>query len=239
MFSQAIALWPGLGGILALFAAMLGACIGSFLNVCIYRIPRDESVIRPRSHCPHCNKLIPWHLNIPLLSWTLLGGRCRFCRGPIAVRYVLVELLTAILFVAVFLQAEPLPRLLGMQTLPDPAMIPVYWVFLSGLVLGTFVDFEHLIIPDSVTLGGIAAGLAFSFMVPALHGADSHLSGLLRSALGAAIGFGGMFLIAELGSRAALMSGKLKLKGNMVKALSFSSVVDRLNKVLSTVPTEF
>ena len=229
MFSQAIALWPGLGGILALFAAMLGACIGSFLNVCIYRIPRDESVIRPRSHCPHCNKLIPWHLNIPLLSWTLLGGRCRFCRGPIAVRYVLVELLTAILFVAVFLQAEPLPRLLGMQTLPDPAMIPVYWVFLSGLVLGTFVDFEHLIIPDSVTLGGIAAGLAFSFMVPALHGADSHLSGLLRSALGAAIGFGGMFLIAELGSRAfkkeAMGFGDVKLMGAIGAFLGWKALI--------------
>jgi leader peptidase (prepilin peptidase)/N-methyltransferase len=229
MFAHAIELWPGLAVILALFAALYGACIGSFLNVCIYRIPRDESVIRPRSHCPHCNRLIPWYLNIPVASWVLLGGRCRFCRGPIAIRYVLVELLTALLFVSVFLQWGALPRVLGLQPLPDLVLVTIYWVFLSGLVLGTFVDFEHLIIPDSVTLGGIAAGLVFSFLVPALHGATGHWTGLMRSGIGAAAGFGGMFAIAELGTRAfkkeAMGFGDVKLMGAIGAFLGWQAVI--------------
>lgn len=229
MFTHAVELWPGLAGIMALFAALYGACVGSFLNVCIYRIPRDESVIRPRSHCPHCNRMIPWHLNIPLASWILLGGRCRFCRGPIAVRYVLVELLTAILFVIVFTQWAALPRMLGMQALPELAMVPVYWVFLAGLVLGTFVDFEHMIIPDSVTLGGIAAGLVFSFMIPALHATANHWNGLMHSGIGAAAGFGGMFLIAELGARVfkkeAMGFGDVKLMGAIGAFLGWQAVI--------------
>jgi leader peptidase (prepilin peptidase)/N-methyltransferase len=229
MFAHAIELWPGLAGVLAVFAALYGACIGSFLNVCIYRIPRDESVVRPRSHCPHCNRLIPWYLNIPLLSWVLLRGRCRFCNGPIAARYVLVELLTAILFLAVFLQWAPLPRVLGFQPLPELAMVPIYWVFLAGLVLGTFVDFEHMIIPDSVTIGGIVAGLVFSVLVPALHGATDIWTGLLRSAIGAGVGFGGMFLIAEIGSRAfkkeAMGFGDVKLMGAIGAFLGWQAVV--------------
>lgn len=229
MFRQAIEVWPGLAGIFAVFSVLLGACVGSFLNVCIYRIPRDESVVRPRSHCPHCHTMIPWHLNIPLLSWLLLGGRCRFCRGPIVVRYVLVELLTAILFLAVFMQWDAISPALGMHPLPDFSLVPLYWIFLAGLVLGTFVDFEHLIIPDSVTLGGMAAGLVFSFLVPALQGAEAHLTGLLRSGIGAAAGFGGMLLIAELGTRVfrkeAMGFGDVKLMGAIGAFLGWRAVL--------------
>ena len=141
----------------ASFATLFGACVGSFLNVCIYRIPRDESVIAPRSHCPHCNTLIPWYLNIPVLSWLCLRGRCATCKGPIAFRYTLVELLTGMLFLAVFMKWAA-PATMRMPPITDPLVIPIYWIFLSGLVLGTFVDFEHFIIPDSVTIGGMVVG---------------------------------------------------------------------------------
>lgn len=229
MFLQMLQEWPEMKALFLLFTISTGACIGSFLNVCIYRIPRDESVVHPRSHCPYCEKLIPWYLNIPLFSWIFLAGRCRYCKAPISVRYVLVELLTALLFLAVALQLEPFPQFLGMQSLSYPVLVPIYWVFLSGMVLGTFVDFEHMIIPDSVTIGGIAAGLVFSFFAPEMHGAETHLSGLLRSFIGAAAGFGGMLLIAEIGTLAfkkeAMGFGDVKLMGAIGAFLGWRSLI--------------
>ena len=198
------------------FSLGMGACIGSFLNVCIYRIPRGESVVRPRSHCPHCGKLIPWYLNIPVLSWLCLRGRCANCKGPISFRYTLVEILTALLFLAVFFKWA-LPFTVHMAPLLHPAMIPCYWLALSGLVVGTFVDFEHYIIPDSVTLGGMAAGPLLCALVPALQGERIWYWGLADSLIGEAVGFGLLFAIAELGTRIfkkeAMGFGDVKLMG--------------------------
>ena len=149
---------PTLPILIAIFVGAFGACIGSFLNVCIYRIPRNESVVSPGSHCPHCNQPIPWHLNIPVLTWLVLRGRCRFCRGPITPRYLLVELLTAVLFLLILFQQDGFPRLLHMQRMDDWLLVPVYIVFTGGLILGTFVDFEFMEIPDSVTIGGSLGG---------------------------------------------------------------------------------
>ena len=143
------------------FAFVLGAAIGSFLNVCIYRLPRDLSVNQPRrSFCPSCKKPIPWYQNLPLLSWLLLRGKCANCGSRIAFRYFAVELLTALLFLAVWL-AFPWPIAL------------VYWVFVSLLVVATFIDFEHFIIPDEITIGGTVAGVLASVALPALMGEDS------------------------------------------------------------------
>lgn len=215
--------------LIACFVGLFGACAGSFLNVCIYRIPRDESVVHPRSHCPHCNTLIPWHLNLPVLSWILLRGRCRFCRGSISPRYILVELLTAVLFLAILFQQAEYPRLLAMQTIEDWRLVPVYILFVGGLILGTFVDFEHMIIPDSVTLGGIVAGLVLSPLVPSMHGETVWHQGLLRSVIGAGAGFGLLLLIAFVGEKVfkkeAMGFGDVKLMGAVGAFLGWKAVI--------------
>src|SRR6476659_6589503 len=140
--------------IFRIFAFVLGAAIGSFLNVCIYRLPRALSVNEPRrSFCPSCKKPIPWQQNLPLLSWLLLRGKCTNCGSRIAFRYFAVELLTALLFLAVWL------------VFPWPIIL-VYWVFVSLLLVATFIDFEHFIIPDEITIGGTVAGLLASLALP-------------------------------------------------------------------------
>ena len=212
----------------AFFATLFGACVGSFLNVCIYRIPRDESVVKPRSHCPHCGTLIPWYLNIPVASWLCLRGKCASCKGPIAFRYTLVELLTAMLFLAVFMKwAAPLA--MHMLPIPHPLIVPVYWLFLAGLVLGTFVDFEHFIIPDSVTIGGMVAGPVLSALVPALHAREAWWQGLLTSCIGLAAGFAILYAVAWIGEKAfkkeAMGFGDVKLMGAIGAFLGWQAVL--------------
>jgi leader peptidase (prepilin peptidase) / N-methyltransferase len=185
----------------AAFAFVLGACIGSFLNVCIYRMPLGLSVNEPkRSFCPHCKKPIPWHHNLPLISWLWLRGKCAKCGAPIAFRYFGVELLTAVLFLAVWWRVwiHPRPEWLGhgwVLALP-------YWIFVSLLVVATFIDFEHFIIPDEITVGGTIAGVALSFAIPALMAADSHWMGGLLSLGAAALGFAILWAVVELGKKA-------------------------------------
>jgi leader peptidase (prepilin peptidase)/N-methyltransferase len=196
-----------------------GSIVGSFLNVCIHRIPRELSVIAPRSRCPHCSTPIPWHLNIPLLSFLMLRARCKFCGGRIAPRYFLVELLVAVLFLLAWLKfdLQPGDRPLGLVPITDWRLVPIHWLALAGLVLGTFVDFEHLIIPDRVTLGGIVAGLALSALAPSLHGAAGIREALLRSALGAAVGWGALWTVGVVGKavfkKDAMGFGDVKLLG--------------------------
>jgi leader peptidase (prepilin peptidase) / N-methyltransferase len=167
-----------------------GAVIGSFLNVCIYRIPRGISLIRPaRSFCPNCKLSIPWRENIPILSWFLLRGRCARCRAPISPRYVIVETLTAFLFAGAAFVA-PVSTLFSL------------WVILSILVVTTFVDLEFFIIPDAMSKGGIAAGLLLSLLTPGLHKTSSPLVAVILSLSGALAGALVLFLISELGKLA-------------------------------------
>jgi leader peptidase (prepilin peptidase)/N-methyltransferase len=169
------------------FAFILGAAVGSFLNVCIYRLPLDLSVNEPRrSFCPACKKPIPWHLNLPLISWLVLRGRCANCGGKIAFRYFAVELLTALLFLAIW------------QNFSWP-MAVAYWIFISFLIVGTFVDFEHFIIPDRVTIGGIIAGFVASLAVPVLMDTDSRIAAGIRSVLAAILGYLILRLVLEAG----------------------------------------
>jgi len=181
----------------ATFAFVLGAVVGSFLNVCIYRMPLDLSVNEPRrSFCPACKKQLKWHQNIPLLSWLFLRGRCANCGSQIAFRYFVVELVTALLFFAVWLQS-PWPIALA------------YWVFVSLLIVGIFIDLEHFIIPDEVTIGGIIAGILASFLVPALMSTESRWAALLTSALSALLGYAILWIVLEAGKK---VFGKKKIQ---------------------------
>jgi leader peptidase (prepilin peptidase) / N-methyltransferase len=133
-----------------IFAFWFGAIVGSFLNVCIHRMPLEQSVVKPRSFCPHCKHTIPWFDNIPFFSFLLLGGKCRFCKQRISPRYIIVELITALSFLLFY-------NIYGFSF-----QLVYYLVFVAGLIVATFVDIQHRIIPDEISLGGIVAGLVFN-----------------------------------------------------------------------------
>jgi leader peptidase (prepilin peptidase)/N-methyltransferase len=161
--------------------ALLGVCglmVGSFLNVCIARLPRGESIIRPRSRCPQCRTPIRWFDNIPVASYLVLGGRCRVCRARISRRYPIVELLTAVAFVVQGLAFADQPTLLGSRLVLTALLIVLF---------GT--DLETGRLPDILTLPGIAIGLAWSVFEP---------PGLEESLLGAALGAGVLLAIRWL-----------------------------------------
>lgn len=157
-------------------AFVLGACIGSFLNVVIYRLPAGKSIVRPGSTCA-CGTLIAWFDNVPILSWVILRGRARCCGRPFSVRYPFVELLTGALFLACWLRFPPTVAVCG-------------WVFLASLICGTFIDLDHMIIPDGFTIGLALEGIVLSALVPALHGQHSGLFAIdcLRSVTASLIG---------------------------------------------------
>ncbi len=181
-----------------------GCIVGSFLNVCIHRMPLGMSIVTPKSHCPHCKYSIPWYLNIPLVTWLALRGRCKNCGAPISARYFVVELLTGVAFLCCWLAfgdaGHPFPSL--------PVAF-VYAVFLAGLIAATFIDFEHFIIPDEITIGGMAVGFAASFLLPALQGATTLNVGMRRSFTGAAVGAATIYAILRLGK---LLFGRQRVK---------------------------
>jgi len=166
------------------FVFFFGSVIGSFLNVCIHRMPLEGySLIRPRSHCPNCKKPIFWFDNVPLLSYVILRGKCRFCRQGISARYFIVELLTAAMFLFLY-------NRFGLSY-----NFFFCAIFLCGLIVATFIDIQHRIIPDEISLGGIVAG----FILRALSGLTiSPLTfkpqPLISSLLGIVIGGGVIFL---------------------------------------------
>lgn len=138
----------------AIAAFGFGLCFGSFLNVCIYRMPRGLSVVHPRSACPQCNRAIAAYDNIPVISWLILGGRCRHCQSRISPRYILIELLTALMF-------------LGCYAYGGPTVATVKYCTFGFLLLGLiFTDAETKLLPDQLTIPGLFLGLAFSLLVP-------------------------------------------------------------------------
>ncbi len=175
------------------FVFLAALCIGSFLNVVIHRLPRGESIVHPRSRCPACSTPIPWYRNIPILSYLVQKGRCAACAGKISPRYPLVEALTAIL--------------LTYAAYWDPVLLhwPFHFYFLSALVACTFIDLDHWILPDKITLPGIVIGFVGSFFLPL---------GPIASLLGILVGGGVLYLVAwaylALAKREGLGGGDIK-----------------------------
>lgn len=145
---------------------LFGSCWGSFLNVCIWRIPRGESVRNVPSHCPKCNAFIRWYDNIPLWSWTVLRGRCRACGEPISPRYVLVELATGLLFLGLFLKVQFSGQ--------PPAVLPLYYVMTMLCVTTVFIDAKFRIIPDATTYPAILIGAVLVCAFPEVWGPSVH-----------------------------------------------------------------
>lgn len=178
---------------------VFGAIVGSFLNVCIHRMPLGLSVVTPPSHCPHCQYQIPGYLNIPLATWLWLRGKCANCSAPISPRYFAVELLTGLMFLACWLR-------FGEKGFAPPI---IYCVLLAGLIVATFIDFEHFIIPDEITIGGIVVGVIVSGVFPEIHFGKKAADGLKAAALGAVIGGGLVYGILRLGK---LLFGRQRLE---------------------------
>jgi leader peptidase (prepilin peptidase)/N-methyltransferase len=158
---------------------IFGAMIGSFLNVVIYRVPAGKSIVRPGSHC-RCGQPIAWHDNMPILSWLILRGKARCCGSPYSIRYALVEALTGFLFLGCWIAHPPLIALSGM-------------ILISLLVAATFIDLDHMIIPDEITIWGTVAAVLIAAFIPSLHGHET----------------GPLFLLASIRSTFSAMIGAL------------------------------
>ena len=185
------------GSLIALYSLLVGLALGSFMNVCIYRIPLEKSIIRPSSSCPNCGKKIRFYDNIPLISYLLLLGRCRHCHHPISWRYPAVEALTGLLSLALFIRYG-----LSFQYL-------LFLLFAATLVTISFIDLDHQIIPDVMSIPGIVAGLAAAFIPGNVSWFDS-IIGIIG-------GGGTLFLVGLIYEK---LTGKQGMGGGDVKLLA-------------------
>ncbi len=195
----------------AIISFVAGGMIGSFLNVCVYRLPRKESIVKPRSHCPKCGKLIAWYDNVPILSWVLLRGKCRHCEQSISRVYPLVEAITATLFLFVFWR-------FGFTF-----ATPVYMALSAALVLVTFVDLTDWTIPNEVTLPGIPIGLGLAVVAMVWPGSNLVLAhtgsmpAVFDALLGTAIGGASLYMLDKV---SLLLLGKRGMGFGDVKLLA-------------------
>lgn len=176
--------------------ALLGLAVGSFLNVCIHRLPERKSVVSPGSRCPGCGYELRWYDNIPVVSYALLGGRCRSCRSRISIRYPIIEIITMAVFLAHY-------WIIG----PDIILVPRLF-FACMLIVLFAIDLEHHLLPNAITLPGIVIGLLFSLLLP---------PGIISAAIGTVIGGGSLWLIGEAYYR---YSGQEGMGGGDVKMLA-------------------
>ncbi len=187
---------------------LLGLCIGSFLNVCAYRLPLGESVVHPRSRCTSCGRMLTWFDNLPLVSWVVLGGRCRTCRKPVSWMYPAVEIVTALVFVVTYLTHGL--TLLGL----------VRVIFGCALIVLFVTDLQHKILPNVITLPGIVIGFVCSVFLP---------PGWVSSLIGIVVGGGVLFAIAEVYYRVrgqeGLGMGDVKLLGMIGAFLGWKLVL--------------
>lgn len=191
---------------------IFGLCIGSFLNVCIYRLPESKSIVQPRSMCPHCGALIRFYDNIPILSYIALKGKCRHCSASIAFRYPVVELISGVFALGVYLKYG-----IRLET-------PIYYAFIATLLVITFIDIDHQIIPDVITLPGIPIFFAASFALKQIS--------FVESFLGILAGGGSLFLVAWLYH---LLTKKEGMGGGDIKLLAMIGAVIGWKGVLFTI----
>jgi len=191
---------------------VIGAVIGSFLNVCIYRVPRNLSIISPASRCPSCNMPIKPYDNIPFLSYILLGGKCRVCKAGIAFRYPLVELLNAVLFVFVVWRFG-----FAWHTV-------IYGILCSALVVITFIDLDFQIIPDAITLPGILIGIVAGSLLMPDPFIRTSLLGFKASVIGLLAG-GGLFYAIAVLSRGGMGGGDIKMMAMVGALMGWKSVL--------------
>ena len=221
--------------IIGFFSFWLGACIASFLNVVIWRVPRGESIVSPPSHCPKCNSPIRWYHNLPIVAWLALRGKCANCKAPISPRYIIIETIGGILFLAVYIEMLG-EFVVSAGEVPPFAVVGmvVMWIWTSLMIVGSMIDFDHKLLPDFVTVGGMILGVVW-------NGVDSALFGswlfILDSVAGLAFGFGLMWLIRFIGGkvfkREAMGMGDVFLMG-AVGAL-FGPVAVLFTLILSSV----
>lgn len=229
-----------LTAICGFFSFWIGSCVSSFLNVVIWRVPRGESVVSPPSHCPKCGASIRWWQNIPIVSYLALRGRCAGCRNPISPRYILIETLGGVLFLAVFLRSGACDDMyIGWFV-----TLLVWWVWISLMIIGSFIDFDHKLLPDFVTVGGMILGVAYwVFVCLSTNNFEFDFANLRMykplawSLSGLSFGFGLMWLVRFLGSlafkREAMGMGDVFLMG-AVGAL-FGPVAVLVTLILSSV----
>ena len=183
--------------IYSIFSFLLGLALGSFANVCIYRLPLGRSIVSPPSSCPHCGTQIQFYDNIPILSYVLLRGKCRNCKKSIPIQYPLVELITGIISLALFIRYG-----ISYQYI-------LYLLFSGSLVVITFIDLHHKIIPDVISLPGIVVGFLASFILPYLT--------WIESLIGIVAGGGALLLIAVIFEK---LTGKEGMGGGDIKLLA-------------------
>ena len=199
----------------AIFA--MGLCFGSFLNVCIYRLPREKSVVTPRSACPHCGDPIPLYHNLPVLSWLILRGKCRSCKQPISPRYLVIELLTGLLF-------------LGCYAHFGLTLAALKCAVLGFLLLGlVFTDAETKLLPDAMTLPGLVLGIGFSLVVRVNDLASRIMPGLVSPAMRSEISwrvwsFSDSLLGAAVGASFLYGAAAIYLRARGVEGMGFGDV---------------
>ena len=199
---------------LTLIIFVFGACIGSFLNVCIYRIPENKSIVFPGSFCPNCKKNIPFYLNIPILSYLLLMGKCRFCKNKISIRYPIIETLTGVFAILLLLKFGFTPAFF-------------YWsVFICVLITISFIDFDHQIIPDVISLPGILIFASSFYFLPEMT--------IMKTILGILTGGGSLYAVAFF---YYLLKKQEGMGGGDIKLLAMIGAATGIKGVIFTIFT--
>ena len=196
-----------LSTVYAILSFIFSTVVGSFLNVCIYRMPLSQSIVYPPSHCPLCNKRIKWYDNVPLVSYIILRGKCRYCGAHISLRYFFVELITGVLGLFLYLKY-------GLSV-----YMLIFFIFSCFLMVGSFIDLSFMIIPDRISITLIILGIVSSYLT----------IGVLKSVLSAAFGFALLYLVAVLGKlvfkKDAMGGGDIKLMAGIGAFLGIKGVV--------------